>query len=101
MFNNQSRKEGTINSARHIVPCRNREKRPSVIIEPDSVIKASGLCRLLTKTHHAFGAVVEPPRGPQPQTRIVSGKRGKLTAVSRFIEGEQNQRESRLIAETV
>src|SRR5712692_6163133 len=101
MLRNQTRKKGAINAPRHIVSRGNRKKRTSVIIETDSVVEAGGLRGVFTKTHYAFGTVMEPPCGTEPETGIMSGKRGKFTAVGRFIEGEQNDSESRFIPEAV
>jgi hypothetical protein len=92
MLNHQSRRKGTIDATSYVVPRGNRNKRSTVIIETDSVVESGSLGSVLAKTHHPFGTVVEPPRGTQPETWIVSGKWGKFATISRFIESKQNNR---------
>jgi len=52
-------------STRRATSClREWKESSSVIIESDRIVEAGGLSGMFTKAHYAFGAVVEPPRGP-------------------------------------
>ena len=48
---------------------------------------------------HAIATVMEPPRRPDPQRRVVSGQRRELAGIRALIEGEDDQGQSRIVAE--
>ena len=101
MFGHQLRQESRIDAPGHIVPRRNRQKRPRVVIESHRVVEARRLRRLLAESAHPFRAVVEPPWRAQFQARIMPGQRRQFPAVGRLVQREQNDRQPRLVAEAV
>src|SRR6201984_3110752 len=95
------REEGAIHAPRHIMPSRNREEGSGIIVEPNRLVEAPRLGHTLAEPSHALRAVVKPPRRPEPQARIVPREWSQFPAVSRFIQGEKNDRQIALIAELI
>src|SRR5262245_48520923 len=91
----------TVDASSHIVARGYRQERSRVVVEPDSVVKASTLCGVLTEAQHAFGAVMEPPGWAQLQHRVVTGQRRKLSAVCRFIEREHDHAQVALVTQAI
>ena len=75
VFGNEFSQKCAIHAARNIVAGGDGQEGARVVIEADGVIEAGGLCSLLAKSHHALGAVMEPPWRSEAETRIVTGQR--------------------------
>src|ERR1019366_4312294 len=101
MLDDKFCKERTIHAPRHIVPCRNREKRPRIVVKAHRIVKACGVGYVLAITHHAFRAVVKPPRRAKPQAWIMARERRKFPAVGRFIQCKKNDGEILLISVSI
>src|SRR5580693_2644306 len=71
MLHDEAREKHAIDAARDIMPRGDREERARVVVESHRVVEAGRLRSQLTKTHHALRRIVEPPRRPQPQRRIM------------------------------
>ncbi len=91
--------EGAVDAAGHVVAGRDRQEGAGVVVEANCVVEAGGLGDLLAEPHHALGAVVEPPGRAQLQHRIVAGQRSQLAAADRLVQGEQDDRQARIVAE--
>src|SRR5262245_20566775 len=61
-----------VDPSRHVVPRGDRQERTRVVVEADGIVEAGRFRHLLAKAQHAFGTVVEPPRGTELQSRVVS-----------------------------
>ena len=72
-----------------------------VVVEAGGVVQARRLDHLVEVAAHAVEAVVEPPGRAEPQRRVVAGQRGQLAGVGRLVQGEQDQRQPRVVAEGV
>ena|SRR5437868_180078 len=83
------------------MPRGNRKECARVVVEANGVVEAGRFRRHLAESPHAFGRIVEPPGGSELQARIMSGKRRELARVSAFIEGKQDDRKCRLVAEAI
>src|SRR5271157_4064071 len=64
------RQEGAIRAPRRIVPRRNGEEGPGIVVEPHGVVEARRLGYALTETHHSLRTFVKPPRRAEPQARV-------------------------------
>src|SRR4051812_15498250 len=82
MLRHEAGEEGAVDPARHVVTRRNRQKGASVVVETDGVVEARGFGGLLAESHHAFGAVVEPPRRPKLERRVVTRERRQFTRIA-------------------
>src|SRR5580658_5479604 len=67
MFSDQAAEKCAIDATRHIVPRRNREERPRVVVESDRVVEPCRFGGQLAKTHHALRTVMKPPRRSEAQ----------------------------------
>src|ERR1700733_11952295 len=101
MIGDQLRQERAVYSPRHIVPRRNGEKRPRIVVKTYSVVEARRLCHMLAKAHHSFWTIVKPPWRSQLQARIMSSQRCEFPTVGRFVQGKKNNGQVALIAEFI
>src|ERR1700733_8871919 len=69
VFNDKLGQEGTIHASRHIMPPRNRKKRPRFVFETHCIVKARGFVYVCSKTQNPSRPVVNPPRRAKPQAR--------------------------------
>src|SRR4051812_41270781 len=92
----QLREVGTVYASRNVMPRRDREEGARVIVKSDGVVETGSLRHALAIPSHALRTVVKPPCRAELQRRVVSGERRKLPAVGAFVEGEDNQRQSRV-----
>src|SRR6185369_12121283 len=92
MLSDQLCEECTIYASSHIVPSRNGEESPRVIVEADRIVKSRRFSRKFAETHHPLRTVVKPPRRTNVKARIVSCQRCKFSAVGRLIQCENNDR---------
>jgi hypothetical protein len=74
MFGDQLGEESTIDSPRDIVPGGYGKKGACVVVESGGIIETCSFRCEFTKTHHALRTIQEPPRRPEEQTWIMSGK---------------------------
>src|SRR5271168_2015447 len=65
VLSDETRQKRAIDATRHIVSRGYRKKRAGVVIETHGIVKPRGPRGVLAKTHDAFRAVIEPPRGAQ------------------------------------
>src|SRR5260221_12395773 len=93
MFGDKSCQKSAIHAARDIVARRNGKKCAGVVIEADRIAETRGFGGLFAEAHHAFGAIVKPPRRAEAEAWIVSGERREVATVSGFVEREKNDRE--------
>src|SRR5579871_144591 len=63
MLGDQSRQEGAVHAASHVVTGRNRQECPGVVVETDRVVETGRFGGLFAEAAHALGTVVEPPGG--------------------------------------
>src|SRR5207253_9446577 len=74
---------------------------PPPTLFPYTTLFRSRLGRELPEAAHALGAVEKPPGRPEPQRRVVPGKRRELARDRRLVEHEQDDGEVALVAEAV
>src|SRR4051794_2975772 len=101
MLRDETCEKGAIDAPRDIMTGRNGEKCARVVIKADRIIKASRFRRHFTEASHSLRTVVEPPGRAEPQARVVPRKWRKFSRVCALIQGEQNDRQSRIIPETI
>jgi hypothetical protein len=101
VLDHQAREERAVDAARDVMTRRDRHEGTRVVVEADRVVEARSLGSLLAETHHAFGAVVEPPRRPELECRVVPGEWRELARVAAFVECENDDRQRRVIAEPI
>src|SRR5580693_2060044 len=101
MFSDQAAEKCAIDAPRHIVPRRNREERPRVVVESDRVVEPCRFGGQLAETHHALRTVMKPPRRSEAQAGIMSGERGQFTADGGLVKHEQNDGEVLFVAEAI
>ena len=80
------------------MPGGNGAEGARVVVEAGGVVDAGRFGNLLAIPPHAFDRVVEPPRWPKAQGRIVTRERRELTRIGAFVEREQHHGEARVVA---
>src|SRR5581483_5842604 len=93
MLDREGGQKPAVDAPRNIMPRRDREERAGIVVESDGVVETRGLRRLLPKTQHAFGTVMEPPWGTELQHRIMTRERRELARVHGLVQREQDDRE--------
>src|SRR5215470_8435601 len=53
VLDRERREEPAVDPARNVVPCRNRQEGPRVVVEAHGIRKSRGLGRLLAKAQHS------------------------------------------------
>ena len=86
-------------AAPDVVADRDRAEGARVVVETDRVVQPGRLDDLVEIASHAVEAVVEPPRRPEPDGRVVAGQWRELAGVGRLVEREQDQGETRIVPE--
>ena len=75
MLHDEFGEVGAIDAPRHIMPRRDLAEGARIVLEADRIIEAGCLGGELPEAPHAFRRVVEPPRWPQFEDRIVACER--------------------------
>ncbi len=101
VLGDEAGQEAGVDPPRHVVPGRNRQQGPGVVVESHQVGEPGGLHDLVVEPPHALWAVVEPPRGPEPQGRVVAGHGCQLTPIGRLVQGVDDDSQAGLVAEPV
>ena len=101
VLGDQPGEEGAVDPPGDVVPRRDRQEGAGVVVEADGVVEARRLGRHLAEAAHALRAVVEPPGRAQLQARIMAGERRQLARIGALVEGEEDDRQARLVAEPV
>ena len=77
------------------------EESAGVIVEPGKVEVAGGLNHLIKIACNPIGAVVKPPRWPNPQAGPMACHRRQSARIGGFVEREKNEAQLRRIANPV
>src|SRR5580692_8550214 len=98
MLGYETAEEGAVYAAGYVVARGDGEEGAGVVVEADGVVEAGGLGGGFAEAHHAFGGVVEPPRGAEFDRREVASDGGEFAAEGGLVESEEDEREVGLVA---
>ena len=101
MFADQASQVRAVDTSRHVMSGGDAKQRARIIIEARCVVEPGRFSGLLAKSKNAFRAVIEPPRWPQKEAGIMTGKRRKFASVGGLVQRENNDREVSVVAEFV
>src|ERR1700679_2494560 len=101
MLGYEAGEEGAVDSAGYVVAGGDGEEGARVVVEADGVVETGGLRGFLAEAHHSLGRILKPPGGAELERGIVAGERSKLAGVGRFVEGEEDEGETGVVAVSV